>query len=140
MNSVIQNKIESIRKCVARIENVRPASVERLLDSVDAQDILCLNLERAVQLSVDIATHILAGLESVVPATMADSFRDLQKTGVIDEAIATKMTKAVGFRNIVIHTYKNIDWALVYSIATKAPDDLREFVRQVVRWSERKAK
>lgn len=136
MSDVIENKIESIRKCVARIESVRPASVELLLENVDAQDILCLNLERSVQMAVDIATYLLATLEVDVPETMADAFRGLQGAGVIDEAIATKMAKAVGFRNIAIHTYKNIDWAVVFSIASLAPDDFREFVRQVVAWED----
>ena len=132
MNEVVQSKVESIRRCIARIEALRPATLEQLVADVDAQDILCLNLERAVQLSVDIATYLLAGLDSAVPDTMSESFRELNKARVIDAVIADKMVKAVGFRNIAIHAYRNIDWAIVFSITRHAPEDFREFVRQVV--------
>lgn len=132
MNEVIQSKVESIRRCIARVEALRPATLEQLVADVDAQDILCLNLERAVQLSVDIATYLLAGLDSAVPDTMSESFRELNKAKVIDAVIADKMVKAVGFRNIAIHAYRNIDWAIVFSITQHAPEDFREFVRQVV--------
>lgn len=129
---VISNKIESLRRCVTRIETVRPPSAEALLENVDAQDILSLNIERAVQISVDIAAHLLAGMETAVPETMAETFRLLHQSGVIGQPLSEKLAKAVGFRNIVVHAYHDIDWAIVYSIATNGPSDFREYVRQVM--------
>jgi uncharacterized protein YutE (UPF0331/DUF86 family) len=134
MNEVLANKIESIRRCIARIEAVRPATHALLVEQLDAQDILALNLERAVQMAVDVATHILAGIETSAPDTMSDCFRRLNGVGVIDDAITSKMTKAVGFRNIAVHAYRDIDWKIVFSISTQAPADFREFVRQIMAW------
>lgn len=136
-SDVIANKIESVRRCVTRIEQVTPATVEALMDHIDAQDILCLNLERAVQMTVDIAAHVLAATESKVPDTMADSFRLLDKAGVITTEVSEVMIKAVGFRNIAVHAYRDIDWAIVHAIARKAPSDFREYVRQVMAFIDR---
>jgi len=53
--AVLSEKLESLRRCVARIETKRVASAGALARDVDAQDIVALNLTRAVQLCVDIA-------------------------------------------------------------------------------------
>lgn len=131
MNEVIANKIESIRRCVTRIESTCPATTEMLMEDVDAQDILSINLERAVQLAVDMATYVLARCEIAAPDTMADAFRRLHDVGMLDSAIAEKMMKAVGFRNIAVHAYREMDWNIVHAIARQAPSDLREFIRQI---------
>jgi len=59
MNSiVIKTKMESLRKCLDRIETKTPETLDDLLKNIDVQDIIALNLERSVQLCVDIANHI----------------------------------------------------------------------------------
>ncbi len=39
------------------------------------------------------------------------------------------MRKAVGFRNIAIHEYEKINWAIVYSIATERLSDFKVFAK-----------
>ena len=112
-NDVIINKIERIRKCIIRIESKCPNSPEQLAADYDLQDILSVNLERAVQSCVDIATHIIASLEIPAPDTMADAFSVLESRDVISMPVAARMIKAVGFRNIVVHAYHEIDWIVV---------------------------
>jgi len=46
---VIEEKLESLRKCLSRIEQKCPQDVAQLFDNVDLQDIITLNLTRAVQ-------------------------------------------------------------------------------------------
>lgn len=63
---IIMRKLDSLTRCVGRIEQKRPHTLEQLMDDIDIQDILSINLERAVQVSVDIGAHLIAGL-SVPP-------------------------------------------------------------------------
>jgi hypothetical protein len=49
MNSiVIKTKLESLRKCLDRIESKKPETLDDLLEDIDVQDIIALNLERSV--------------------------------------------------------------------------------------------
>lgn len=64
---IFAEKLESLRRCIKRIEDKKPASVNLLRQDQDLQDILVLNLTRAVQLSVDIGSHIISGKEEVAP-------------------------------------------------------------------------
>ena len=52
---ILADKLESLRRYVARVEARRAASVDELLRDPDRQDIVSLNLTRAVRLRVDIA-------------------------------------------------------------------------------------
>ena len=80
---LIEEKLESLRRCVRRIEDKRPEHVDALLQDQDLQDILALNIARAVQLSVDIAAHVIAESEARPPETMAGSFDVLSQLGVL---------------------------------------------------------
>ena len=130
-NEVIYNKIESLRNCIQRIENKKPFEFETLLDDYDLQDVICLNLERSVQLCVDIAAHIISDSDAKAPDTMSDSFTTLKKLNYITDDVEERMIKAVGFRNIAVHTYQDIDWEIVYSIVTKNLNDFVQFAKEV---------
>lgn len=75
---LIQEKLELLRRCVKRIEDKRPASSQVLKNDPDLQDIIALNLMRAVQLCVDIAAHVIADKEVSAPATMGRPSKRLQ--------------------------------------------------------------
>jgi len=128
---VIANKIESLRRCLARVESRCPKNLNALLNDVDAQDVLTLNLSRAIQLCVDISLHILSASNQTVPQTMADAFTGLVKEGIISVDTEEKMREAVGFRNIAIHEYEKINWAIVYAIATERLSDFKAYAQRI---------
>lgn len=129
---IIEAKLESLRRCVKRIEDKRPGSVAHLKADHDLQDIISLNLMRAVQLCVDIAAHIIAESNSDIPTTMAESFDALQSLNVLPPELAMRMKRAVGFRNIAVHNYQQIDWEIVYAISHHHLADFKAFARAVV--------
>jgi uncharacterized protein YutE (UPF0331/DUF86 family) len=116
---LIWEKLESLRRCLQRVSEKCPAEVERLLSDCDLQDIIALNLSRSVQLCVDIAAHFIANLDVPPPETMGQTFDILASAGMIDKSLANRLKKAVGFRNIAVHNYENINWSIVHSIALK---------------------
>ena len=129
---VVLNKLESLRRCVQRVQDKTPASCDLLIDNYDLQDIIALNLERSVQLCVDIGLHIISDLEVQVPDTMAKTFVVLEQAKCLETTVAERMTKAVGFRNTVVHAYQEIDWNIVYRIITEHLDDFRDFSGQIL--------
>lgn len=129
--TVIEQKLESLRRCLQRVEEKCPETVEALQSDPDAQDILTLNLSRAVQLCVDIGMHIIADMDTTPPETMGETFTILAQSEILDEQTAGQMRKAVGFRNIAIHNYQVIDWAIVHSIARQQITDFKDFARAV---------
>jgi len=127
--AVLNEKLESLRRCVQRVEATCPDSIQQLADDLDAQDIVTLNLTRAIQLTVDIGNHLLSATEQPAPTTMGETFRLMQQAGMIDPELADRLRRAVGFRNVAIHSYRDVDWRIVYSICTERLDDFRDFAR-----------
>lgn len=128
---VIEQKLESLRRCIQRIETKCPADPAVLQQDTDLQDVITLNLTRAVQMCVDIGSHIIAGLEILPPTTMGKTFDALAEAGVIDEKLAVHLKKAVGFRNIAVHNYEAIDWIIVHAIARHHLNEFTEFAQAI---------
>ncbi len=129
---VIEQKLESLRRCLQRVEEKCPASADILARDFDSQDILALNLSRAVQLCVDIGAHIIANQRVSPPTTMGQTFDTLAELGIMQPELAARMKNAVGFRNIAVHNYEAINWQIVYAIATRHLNDFKEFARAII--------
>lgn len=123
---IIMRKLDSLARCVRRIEEKRPATLDELLKDVDIQDILSINLERAVQVSVDIGAHVIADLSVPPPRTMEDVFAVLTAEKLIPEESGLALRRAVGFRNLSVHAYDQVDWERVFDIVHQRLDDFRK--------------
>lgn len=128
---LVTEKLDALRRCINRIENKRPDTTEELISDLDLQDILSVNLERAVQLCVDIGTHIIAETDAKAPNTMADTFNILYQENILSKSTADVMKKAVGFRNIAVHNYQKINWEIVFSICHLKLEDFKQFAQEV---------
>ena len=128
---VISAKLESLRRCVQRIKAKTPSSSKALLQDSDLQDVICINLERSIQICVDLASHIIADSNLPAPGNMSECFTQLQRLNLISDELAARMKKAVGFRNIAVHAYQEINWEIVYAIITSRLTDFVEFARAV---------
>lgn len=129
---IVRAKLESLARCVARIESKTPSSASGLAEDIDAQDVIALNLERAVQLCVDIGIHILLDYRVQSPSSMAEIFGIMEKQGLLPSAVAARMAKAVGFRNLAVHEYSSMDWGIVFTIITTRLGDFRAYAKAVM--------
>jgi uncharacterized protein YutE (UPF0331/DUF86 family) len=129
--ALIEQKLESLRRCVARVAARCPAEVETLTNDADLQDIVVLNLTRAVQLCVDLGAHLIAETELSAPETMGQTFDLLHRAGFLERNLAERLKQAVGFRNLAVHQYQAIDWAIVHALCVRHLDDFRAFAQAV---------
>ena len=134
---IVEQKLESLRRCIERIQGKQPLSANDLETDIDKQDIISLNLSRAVQLTVDIGVHIISGLSSQVPETMGQTFEVLADKHVISKELAIRLKKSVGFRNIAVHNYDAINWDIVHSIVQLHLKDFSEFAKAILVWQDK---
>ena len=62
---------------------------------------------------------------------MGETFDLLAQQHYITDPLALQLKKSVGFRNIAVHNYDALNWAIVHSIATKHLQDFTEFAKSV---------
>jgi uncharacterized protein YutE (UPF0331/DUF86 family) len=133
-DTVLLAKLTSLQRCLKRIKSKAPESVEELTRDLDLQDIIVLNLQRAVQVSVDLASHIVAELDLPSPSTMSDSFARLDQAGVIPSKVSERMQKSVGLRNIAVHEYTSLSWVIIHDVCAHHLDDFRDFAKAILAW------
>ena len=128
---VLQTKLEALIRCVHRIKSQNISTLEELESNLDKQEIIILNLQRAVQICVDIGNHILLDYKTPTPNTMSETFKYLAENKIIPQDNATELSHAVGFRNIAVHQYENINCKIVFAIVQSHLDDFKTFAEAI---------
>ncbi len=123
---IIQAKIAITQRSLKRISDTTGLKSETLSD-LDCQDIFVLNLQRAIQAAIDCAAHIIADEGLGLPLSLKEHFSILATEKILSENLAKKMQAMVGFRNIAVHEYENINIDILKNILDHHLQDLEEF-------------
>jgi uncharacterized protein YutE (UPF0331/DUF86 family) len=102
------------------------------LDKQLIQDAFVLNVQRATQAAIDMASWVCKDKKLGIPDTYKKSFELLFQHDFIDAAVLHSMKSMCGFRNIAIHEYKKINVDILKSILTKHLIDLEKFYQLVI--------
>jgi len=119
-------KIAIIKKCLQRIEKITDLDPAKL-DNFMVEDVFVLNLQRSIQASIDLANIIIAMKGWKLPASYKESFQELFKQQIIGKDMCAKMSKMVGFRNIAVHEYQELNKEILASILQSNLKDLETF-------------
>jgi uncharacterized protein YutE (UPF0331/DUF86 family) len=136
-SDVLLAKLGSIRRCIERIRTVtrgEPASVRE----IDVQEIVVLNLQRAVQSALDLAAHLIAERDWGLPDSLKQHFTILEQNGVLSAELGARLRSMTGFRNIAVHNYQALDGAILERIVADHLGDLEDFAASVARMESSK--
>lgn len=129
--AVILNKYESIERCINRINEEYENDASNL-NNYRKVDAIILNLQRGCELVIDIAMYIVSSRKLGIPQTKKESFELLLKNNLISEETCKNMKGMIGFRNIAVHDYKEIDEEILKDIIENHLNDLLEFAREMI--------
>jgi uncharacterized protein YutE (UPF0331/DUF86 family) len=120
-------KTAAVERHLARVAAKLPPEPKDLKPLTDASDAVILHLWQAVQLVLDVAFAACLQRKLPTPGTYGEAFRLLARDAVIDGALAERLARAAGFRNVVAHAYETVDMA-VHAAARNGPADVRAFL------------
>ncbi len=135
MNDVILNKTTTIERCVKRIHEVYDGNPANLTDFTK-QDSIILNIQRACEASIDLAMHIVSERKLGVPKASREAFKLLLDAGIIENSLAKTLMNMVGFRNIAVHDYQQLDLNILKAILEKHIDDFKDFSKVILQLEE----
>jgi uncharacterized protein YutE (UPF0331/DUF86 family) len=87
----------------------------------------------AIEGCTKVAHHLVSSEGWAVPESNAAAVRELAEHGVVKRPVAESVARAVGFRNVLVHQYAEVDDAVVIGQLTRL-DDLDAYVGQVATW------
>lgn len=118
----------------AAIERLRRLAVpDRIATDPVQQAFVEHTLQTAIQAAIDVASLVVAERKLGEPDATRALFALLAQDGWLTATQVDSWRRIVGFRNIVVHRYLDVDPAIVRSILTTSLGDLGEFVRSIRR-------
>ncbi|ABQ92442.1 type VII toxin-antitoxin system HepT family RNase toxin [Roseiflexus sp. RS-1] len=90
-------------------------------------------LELLVGAAADLTFHILAE-RGLTPTSDRESFRLAAQEGLLPGDLAERLQQAAGMRNILVHLYETIDYAVLHASIAPALHDFALFVAVAEQW------
>lgn len=129
--SVIENKISTIKKYLTIVKRYKKYSGKQIKQDLDIRGAVERYLYLVVQATIDLADALVAFKHFRKPSTPREPFEILNEEKLISSALAEKLMKMVGFRNILAHDYEKIDYDIVYDILQKQLKDIECFIKRI---------
>ena len=125
---VIKQRLNQLSTSINKIERFKEMSLEEFLKDDIIQDVVEYNLFIAINMMIDIATHIVVDNNMGSPETLGEAFNILNKEKYLNDEETKVYRNMVGLRNILSHEYINIDKKIIYSILKNNLIDIKKFV------------
>lgn len=114
--------------CEKLRRSAKPASIET--DEVQ-RGFAEHTLRTAIQAAIDVATLIVTARKLGEPDSTRSLFRLLALDGWVSQEQVEVWRRIVGFRNIVVHRYLEVDPAIVRGILETSLVEFGDFVRSI---------
>lgn len=129
----VRERLVSVRTNVAILRTTAGLPRDTFLADRKEQWATAYALQITVQALFDAGAHILSGRFKDSPKEYAEIVPQLVRHGVIEAALGGRLVHIAGFRNILVHEYAAVDYALVHEKLAQL-QDLTEFAAALEAW------
>lgn len=133
MDEVLLGKAAIIERCLKRIDDEYRGHETELATNFTRQDSILLNLQRACEASIDAAMHLVRRHRLGIPTESRQAFTLLVQASLLESELGKYLEGMVGFRNIAVHNYRELDIDVVRNILNERLDDLKRFAEYLVK-------
>ncbi len=130
---LIRTRCQEIQESITRLNDIKRKTKEEFLNDRDTQDIASYRLLVAIEAALNLCYHVAAKQLKKVPEEYAECFAILSDAGIIPVDLSERLQKTARFRNLLVHMYWKIDYAIVYEIIQNDLQDINNFSKVVAR-------
>jgi len=128
---LVAKKLALIETCVRQLRTmVRPEAIRQ---DVREQRFVEHTLQIAIQAALDVASHIVSDERLGEPETNRELFDLLVRGDRLTPDLASTLRDMVGFRNVLVHGYQEVDLGVVEDVLRNHLEDLLAFVSAIRR-------
>lgn len=126
---LIEKKLAFIETCLADLRRLaRPDAIEH---DVKERRFIEHTLQICIQAVQDVASHIVSDRRLGEPSTNQALLVSLAGAGLLSRETANALRAAIGFRNVLVHGYTEVDPNIVRDVLANHLGDIDAFVRQI---------
>ncbi|MEP7245708.1 MAG: DUF86 domain-containing protein [Gammaproteobacteria bacterium] len=129
--SVSAKKIATIVRSVERARAEYAQAGVAFKQDFTRQDAAVLNVTRACEAAIDLANMLVRKQRLGVPGDTRESFALLERGALIPPPLSGSLRRMIGFRNVAVHQYQELDLDIVEAVIRDRLDDLLRFAEVV---------
>jgi len=126
---VIRKRLDKLTEYLSFLERMQAYSQEAFLSEPEHYGSTERFLQLAIETVNDIANHVIAEKELGVVNASRDIPRIFREQGYIDQRLEDRWIRMIGFRNILVHDYLEVDRQIVYEVLLHELEDLRMLMK-----------
>lgn len=131
MNEVLAQKITSLQRCVARARQARADAGAGFRTNYNLQDAAVLNVIRGCDTAIDLANMLIRRRRLGIPTETRESFAILSREKILPVELGGRLQKMVGFRNVAVRQYRDLDLDIAERVIARNLDDLLAFAAAI---------
>ncbi|MDZ7670551.1 MAG: DUF86 domain-containing protein [Gammaproteobacteria bacterium] len=126
---VVRRRLEQLGDYLAILERYRRYDLEAFLVEPERYGSAERFLQLAIEATLDMGSHIIADETLGSVEQSRDIPRRFREHGLLTEDLEERWIRMIGFRNILVHEYLEVDRAVVYDVVCNRLQDLAELRR-----------
>lgn len=132
----IYSKIEALKSYILILNNTKDITLDEIEKDPIKRGAIERYLQLAIESCIDIAELIISDQRLPAPLTSKETIEILGREKIIDEDFSKRFSKAVGFRNILIHDYLRIDYKELLRNLKENLKDFDRFIKEILKFLE----
>ena len=132
-DGIIYRRLRTMRRLLDELDKLGDVTQQRLAEELATSLVVERILTLLVDLAVSINSHVVAATGKT-PENYRSSFLEAARTGLITEELARQLHPSAGMRDVLIHEYLEVDYAMVVVAVSAARTGYRRYVAQVAQY------
>jgi uncharacterized protein YutE (UPF0331/DUF86 family) len=131
-SEVIRKRLNKLDEYLKILYGLQKYTMEEFLSDPEHYASVERFLHMAIESTIDIGGHIVSGLGMGEVNWYSDIAAIMEEKGYISVELREKWIRIVGFRNILVHQYIEVDRKIVYDVLQNKLSDLEELKKVFV--------
>lgn len=129
---VIRKRLVVLDEYLEVLRSLQKYSLEEFLDNPEHYGSAERFLQLAIETTLDIGNHIVSSLGLGEVNWYSDVAALLEEKGYINVELREKWIKIIGFRNILIHNYLEVDRKIVFDVLQNRLGDIEQLKKAFI--------
>lgn len=129
---VIRKRLIVLDEYLGVLRSLQKYSLEEFLDNPEHYGSAERFLQLAIETTLDIGNHIVSALGYGEVNWYSDVAVLLEEKGYIDVELREKWIKIIGFRNILVHNYLEVDRKIVFDVLQNRLGDIEQLKKAFI--------
>ena len=129
----LSSRLSALESYLAELRSFRAYSREQFIAEPALHHLAERYLHLACEAVLDIAQHVIADQGYSQATSYRNAIEVLEEEGMIDQDLSERLKRWMGFRNVLVHLYLEIDHGRVYDAIQEDLGDLEGFAAKMAR-------